>query len=92
MRVNIHLKVRLTVTPKNVKPLLGDTKSHFKFQPNVICSFGAILALSSDDDAADATMQTTTTVVAKAIPICLPTMLVTQKRESVFGCLYLMRG
>ena len=41
---NIHLTVQLTVTPKNVKPLLGDTKSHFKLQPNMICSFGAILA------------------------------------------------
>ena len=43
MGVNIHLKVQLTVTPKNVKPLLGDTKSHSKFQPNMICSFEAIL-------------------------------------------------
>ena len=41
------------MTPKNVKPLLGYTKSHFKFQPNMICSFGAIVASKSDDDAAD---------------------------------------
>ena len=39
------------MTPKNVKPLLGDTKWHSKFQPNMMCSFGAILALSSDDTA-----------------------------------------
>ena len=54
MGVNIHLKVLLTVTPKNVKPLSGDTKSHSKFQPNIICTFGAILALRLDDDADDA--------------------------------------
>ena len=44
------------MTPKKVKPLTADTKSHSKFQPNMICSFGAILAWKSDDDsdAADA--------------------------------------
>ena len=31
------------------------TKSHSKFQPNMICSFGAILAWKLDDDAAAAT-------------------------------------
>ena len=41
------------MTPKKVKPLTADTKSHSKFQPNMICSFGAILAWKSDDDAAD---------------------------------------
>ena len=40
------------MTPKKVKPLTADTKSHSKFQPNMICSFGAILAWKSDDDAA----------------------------------------
>ena len=39
------------MTPKKVKPLTGDTKSHSKFQPNMICSFRAILAWKSDDDA-----------------------------------------
>ena len=34
------------MTPTNVKPLSGDTKSHCKFQPNMICSFGRL-----DDDA-----------------------------------------
>ena len=29
---------------------MGDTKSHSKFQPNMISSFGAILAWKSDDD------------------------------------------
>ena len=48
--VNIHLKVQLTVTPKKVKNLTGDTKWHSKFQPNMISSFGAILAWKSDDD------------------------------------------
>ena len=62
------------MTPKNVKPLLGDTKSHSKFQPNMICSYGAILALSSDDDAAAAA----TTNDERAIPICLPAALVSQ--------------
>ena len=38
------------MTPKKVKPLTADTKSHSKFQPNMICSFGAILAWKSDDD------------------------------------------
>ena len=54
--VDIHLKVQLTVTPKKVKNLTGDTKRHSKFQPNMISSFGAILAWKSDDDddAADA--------------------------------------
>ena len=45
------------MTPKKVKPLTGDTKSHSKFEPNMICSFGAILAWKSDDNddtAADA--------------------------------------
>ena len=42
------------MTPKNVKPLLSDTKSHSKFQLNMICSFGAILAWKSADDAANA--------------------------------------
>ena len=42
------------MTPKKVKPLTADTKSHSKFQPNMICSFGAILAWKSDDDAAAA--------------------------------------
>ena len=41
------------MTPKKVKPLTVDTKSHSKFQPNMICSFGAILAWKSDDDDAD---------------------------------------
>ena len=50
--VNIHLKVQLTVTPKKVKNLTGDTKWHSKFQPNMTSSFGAILAWKSDDDAA----------------------------------------
>ena len=54
MEVNIHRKVQLTVTPKNMNPLLGDTKSHYKFQPNMICSFGTILA-STSDAAADTT-------------------------------------
>ena len=49
--VNIHLKVQLTMTPKKVKTLTADTKSHSKFQPNMIYSFGAILAWKSDDDA-----------------------------------------
>ena len=40
------------MTPKKVKPLTADTKSHSKFQPNMICSFGGILAWKSD--AADA--------------------------------------
>ena len=39
------------MTPKKVKTLTADTKSHSKFQPNMICSFGAILAWKSDDDA-----------------------------------------
>ena len=39
------------MTPKKVKPLTADTKSHSKLQPNMICSFGAILAWKSDDDA-----------------------------------------
>ena len=39
------------MTPKKVKPLTADTKAHSKFQPNMICSFGAILAWKSDDDA-----------------------------------------
>ena len=39
------------MTPKKVKPLTADTKSHSKFQPNMICSFVAILAWKSDDDA-----------------------------------------
>ena len=38
------------MTPKKVKPLTGDTKSHSKFEPNMICSFRAILAWKSDDD------------------------------------------
>ena len=38
------------MTPKKVKNLTGDTKSHSKFEPNMICSFGAILAWKSDDD------------------------------------------
>ena len=50
MGVYIHLKVQLTVTPKKVKNLMGDTKWHSKFQPNMISSFGAILAWKSDDD------------------------------------------
>ena len=29
---------------------MADTKSHSKFQPNMICSFVAILAWKSDDD------------------------------------------
>ena len=29
---------------------MADTKSHSKFQPNMICSFGAILAWKSDND------------------------------------------
>ena len=37
--VNIHLKVQVTVTPKKVKTLTGDTKWHSKFQPNMISSF-----------------------------------------------------
>ena len=39
-----------------MKNLTGDTKSHSKFEANMICSFGAILAWKSDDDdaAADA--------------------------------------
>ena len=41
------------MTPKKVKPLTGDTKSHSKFEPNVICSFGAILAWKSDNADAD---------------------------------------
>ena len=41
------------MTPKKVKPLTADTKSHSKFQANMICSFGAILAWKSDA-AADA--------------------------------------
>ena len=43
------------MTPKKVKPLTGDTKSHSKFEPNMICSFRAISAWKSDDaaDAAD---------------------------------------
>ena len=53
MGVNIHLKVQLTVTPKKVKPLTGDTKWHSKIQPNMISSFGAILAWKLDDDDAD---------------------------------------
>ena len=52
--VNIHLKVQLTVTPKKVKNLTGDTKWHSKFEPNMICSFGAILAWKSDDNDAAA--------------------------------------
>ena len=52
MWVHIHLDVQLTVTPNIMKPLLGDTKSHLKFQPNMICSFGAILASFSNNDAA----------------------------------------
>ena len=39
------------MTPKKVKTLTADTKSHSKFQPNMISSFGAILAWKSDDDA-----------------------------------------
>ena len=39
------------MTPKKVKTLTADTKSHSKFQPNMICSFWAILAWKSDDDA-----------------------------------------
>ena len=42
------------MTPKKVKPLTADTKSHSKFEPNMICSFGAIFAWKSDVDA-DAT-------------------------------------
>ena len=42
------------MTPKKVKPLTGDTKWHSKFQPNMISSFGAILAWKSDDDDAAA--------------------------------------
>ena len=42
------------MTPKKVKTLTADTKSHSKFEPNMICSFGAILAWKSDDDDADA--------------------------------------
>ena len=38
------------MTPKKVKNLTGDTKSHSKFEPNMICSFGAILAWKSDED------------------------------------------
>ena len=30
---------------------MADTKSHSKFQPNMICSLGAILAWKSDADA-----------------------------------------
>ena len=44
------------MTPKKVKPLTADTKSHSKFEPNMICSFGAILAWKSadvTDDGAD---------------------------------------
>ena len=37
------------MTPKKVKRLSADTKSHSKFQPNMICSFGAILAWKSDN-------------------------------------------
>ena len=37
-----------------MKPLTADTKSHSEFQPNMICSFGAILAWKSDDDDTDA--------------------------------------
>ena len=39
------------MTPKKVKTLTADTKSHSKFQPNMICGFGAILAWKSDDAA-----------------------------------------
>ena len=42
------------MTPKKVKPLTADTKWHSKFEPNMICSFVAILAWKSDDDDADA--------------------------------------
>ena len=44
------------MTPKKVKTLTADTDSHPKFQPNMICSFVAILTWKSDDDddAADA--------------------------------------
>ena len=58
MGVNIHINLQLTVTPKNVKPLSGDTKSHSKFQPNTICNFGAISAQRSDDSAAAAVANT----------------------------------
>ena len=43
MGVNIHLKDQLPMTPTNVKPLSGDTKSQTKFEPNMIYSVGAIL-------------------------------------------------
>ena len=46
------------MTPKKVKNLTGDTKSHSKFEPNMICSFGAILAWKSDDDDDDAAAAT----------------------------------
>ena len=39
------------MTPKKVKPLTANTKPHAKFQPNMICSFVAILAWKSDADA-----------------------------------------
>ena len=55
MGVNIHLKVQLTVTPKKVKALTRDTKWHSKFQPNMISTFGAILAWKLDDAADDDT-------------------------------------
>ena len=42
------------MTPKKVKPLTADTKWHSKFEPNMICSFVAILAWKSDDDDDDA--------------------------------------
>ena len=51
--VNIYLKVQLTVTPKKVQNLTRDTKSHSKFEPNMICSFGAILVWKSDANADD---------------------------------------
>ena len=40
------------MTLKKVKPLTGDTKWHSKFEPNMICSFEAILAWKSDAAAA----------------------------------------
>ena len=62
--------MQLTVTPKNVNPLLVDTKSHSKFYLNMICSAGAISATSSDADGAD-------DYRLQEWSICLPATLVT---------------
>ena len=79
--------MQITATPKNVKPLLGDTKSHFKFQPNMISSFGAILALSSDDAADEADGDADDYDICKSDPYMSPSYAGdTKKCTNIISC------